>query len=86
MKTTKISCLLPIILVIFFLTPSLVCTKSTEDVSIGFFTVEKCNEDWMFITPEGEAFFSVGIGSISATAGYSPALGYSQYHRNMLEK
>lgn len=52
----------------------------------SFFRVEEKNDRWCFIDPYNNSFYSTGIGSISAKSGYSPALGYSEYYRNIIEK
>ncbi len=38
--------------------------KTTQHESAGFFTVDKVDGKWRFITPEGDAFFSLGINHI----------------------
>jgi len=60
---------------------------SSSDISQNnFFKVEERNDRWCFVNPNEEAFYSTGIGSISANNGYSPVLGYSEYYNNIIKK
>lgn len=56
-------------------------TKAT-----GFFRVEKIKDRWWFVTPEGHPFFSNGVNHVSADGFHAPALGFSPYQKNVMEK
>ena len=60
-------------------------SEDNQNEEKTFFKVDKINDRWFFIDPDGKPFFSVGIGSISATSGYSPELGYSEYYKNIMD-
>ena len=64
-----------------------ICLSSdkTDNNGTGFFQVTQINDRWCFIDPDGNPFFSTGICGISAKGGYAPDLGYSPYHRNIIE-
>lgn len=51
----------------------------------GFFTVEKKDDRWRFIDPNGEPFFSSGVCHVSAQGWFAPDLGYSPYYRNIID-
>lgn len=38
--------------------------KNSKQISSGFFTLDKRNDHWWLITPEGDPFFSIGINHI----------------------
>jgi hypothetical protein len=51
---------------------SVAAVKTTQLNSRGFFTVGRRNGRWWFVSPEGEAFFSIGLNHIdSATLRYT---------------
>jgi hypothetical protein len=54
--------------------------------SNNYFRIEKKDDRFVFVDPDNHNFYSTGIGAISAKGGFSPALGYSEYHRNIIEK
>jgi hypothetical protein len=39
-------------------------TKTTQSNTEGFFTLGEVDNHWWFITPKGEAFFSIGLNHI----------------------
>jgi hypothetical protein len=47
----------------------------------GFFRVEKIDNTWWFIDPDGQPFISVGVNHVSYTADTAPKLGYAPYGR-----
>lgn len=52
----------------------------------GFFHCENINNRWWLITPEGNVFLSIGVCIARFDGDYSPKLGYSPYHRNVIRK
>jgi hypothetical protein len=52
----------------------------------GFFRVAKKDGRWWFVTPEGNAFISMGINHIQAEGYYAPVLGYSPYKKMILDQ
>lgn len=45
----------------------------------GFFRIEKINNRFYLVTPEGNIFISIGINDATPTGDYCPKLGYSPY-------
>jgi agarase len=72
-----------LLLTILFLSPTVYSFETQE--SNNFFTVEKTNGRWKFITPESEPFFSTGVCGIRAKGNYAPDLGYSPYYENIMD-
>ena len=68
------------LLVVILLAPSVYSAGTQE-----FFTVEEKNGRWMFITPEGEPFFSTGVCGIRANGNFAPALNCSPYYENIMD-
>jgi len=50
----------------------------------GFFRVEQKDHVWWLVTPDGYAFYSMGVNHISPEGYYAPRLGYSPYEKNIL--
>jgi hypothetical protein len=50
----------------------------------GRFRVEQIDGVWWFVTPEGNAFVSLGVNFITPAGDFSPALGRAPYHDNIL--
>jgi len=78
------------IIIILFL---LICSIPVQSASIknldeekNFFKITKKDGRFFLLDPNNNLFYSTGMGSISATKGHSPSLGYSEYHKNILEK
>jgi agarase len=51
----------------------------------SYFKIEQKEGRWRFIDPNGNPFFSSGICDLKAEGFFSPDLGYSPYHRNIIE-
>jgi len=49
----------------------------------GFFRVDKFGGRFFFVTPEGLAFFSIGINALRPEGTDCPALGYAPYGKNV---
>jgi len=47
--------------------------------------LEAEDEFWWLVTPDGYAFYSMGINHITAEGYYSPKLGYSPYEKSILK-
>lgn len=60
--------------------------KKVKTKATGFFRVEKIKNRWWFVTPEGHPFFSNGVNHVNAEGFYAPALGFSPYKKNIMEK
>ena len=67
---------------------SITSSKSVnkENSINSYFQIQRIDNKWCFIDPNGKAFYSVGIGPVNNLNGYSPELGYSPYHRNIINK
>ncbi len=52
----------------------------------GFFRLENHKGIWWLVTPDGYAFYSIGVNHISSKGYFCPKLGYSPYERAILEK
>ncbi|MCD6196340.1 MAG: beta-agarase [Staphylothermus sp.] len=52
----------------------------------GFFHIEKVNNTYWFVDPEGYVFISKGVNHVNYMGDHSPALGYSPYYANILRK
>jgi hypothetical protein len=50
----------------------------------GRFRVEEIDGRWWFVTPAGHGFFSAGVSQVSPGGDFSPPLGRSPYHDNIL--
>jgi len=50
----------------------------------GYFRVEQSQGVFWFVTPDGYAFFSMGVNHLGPEGYYSPRLGYSPYQKNIL--
>ena len=54
-----------------------------ESTASGRFRVEEIDGVWWFITPDGHAFFSAGVNSVTQGA-FSPPIGTNPYQDNIL--
>ncbi len=52
----------------------------------GYFSVERKDGVWWLVTPEGNAFYSIGINHITSNGYHAPKLGYSPYEKNIIEQ
>jgi len=52
----------------------------------GFFRVQKIDDVWWFIDPEGRLFFALGTDHTSYFAHWCEKLGYAPYHENMKKR
>jgi len=68
----------------FFIDKSFSYEEKKDD--IDFFKLGNSNDQWYFIDPNNQSFFSTGISGVSANAGYAPDLGYSVYHQSIIDK
>jgi len=50
----------------------------------GFFQVEQRQGVWWLVTPDGDAFYSMGVSHITPAGFYAPKLGYSPYKQSLL--
>ena len=80
------SVIIVILFLMVFSTPVNSVTIKDLDEEKNFFKITKKDGRFFFLDPNDQLFYSTGMGSISATKGHSPALGYSEYHKNILEK
>jgi len=56
------------------------------DAGTGFFRLQRRAGRWWIVDPKGEPFYSLGVCVINPGADHAPSLGYSPYHRNIVEK
>jgi hypothetical protein len=54
--------------------------------STGFFHPEQIDGRWWFITPDGNAFLSIGVNIVRFSGDVAPSLRYSPYERNVSRK
>lgn len=52
----------------------------------GFFQVAERDGKWWLVTPEGNAFISIGINHVQPYGYYAPLLGYSPYQKEILKR
>lgn len=60
--------------------------KEIQGEANGYFHLQRINDRWWLITPEGNVFLSVGVNSVHPNGDFAPALGYSPYERNIGQK
>jgi agarase len=52
----------------------------------GRFRTERIDGVWWLITPDGHAFFSMGVTGVRPEGDFAPSLGTSPYHDNILAR
>ena len=57
-----------------------------KDQPTGFFRVARKNGKWWLFTPQGEAFYAVGIDHVNYTSHWCEKLGYAPMHRFAAKK
>lgn len=50
----------------------------------GFFRVDQRDGVWWLVTPDGYAFYSMGVNHVTPKGYYAPKLGYSPYEKSIL--
>jgi len=61
------------------------CPSITYGYDSGYFTVGRSEGRWWFVDPYGEIFFSTGSNVIHPGGYFAPDLGYSPYHKNIID-
>jgi hypothetical protein len=60
--------------------------RGIEATATGRFRVERIDGVWWLVTPDGHAFFSMGVTGVRPEGDFAPALGTSPYHDNVLAR
>lgn len=60
--------------------------RAVRTAATGRFRVEQIDGTWWFVTPEGNAFLSLGVNFIVSSGDFSPPLGRAPYHDNIVAR
>lgn len=60
--------------------------RGIETTATGRFRVERIDGVWWLVTPDGHAFFSMGVTGVRPEGDYAPSLGTSPYYDNVLAR
>lgn len=60
--------------------------RGLTTTATGRFRTERIDGAWWLITPDGHAFYSMGVTGVRPEGDFAPALGTSPYHDNVLAR